>query len=61
MEKILVTISRQFGCGGAYLGHRIAKRLGLAYVDREILQQAAKYLGEDESKLAGREERLSTF
>lgn len=61
MEHILVTLSRQFGCGGAYLGQRVAKRLGLAYIDREILKRAARSLGAEESELENREERASTF
>lgn len=61
MENILITISRQFGCGGAYIGTRIAKRLGYVYVDREVLQQAARNLGVEESDLADREERVSSF
>lgn len=61
MGKGLITISRQFGCGGAYLGRRIARRLGIAYVDREILQQAARSFGASVSELAKREERASNF
>jgi cytidylate kinase len=61
MENILVTISRQFGCGGAYIGRRLAKRLGYVYVDREILQQAARTLGVGEPDLAVRDERASSF
>ncbi len=58
---ILVTISRQFGSGGAYIGQSVAKRLGYEYIDREILRQAARYLGREEEALSGREERLTGF
>ena len=60
-ETVLVTISRQFGSGGAYIGQSIAKRLGYEYVDRGILQQAARRLGEEESRLSAREERVTGF
>ena len=57
----VVTVSRLMGSGGSLIGQRIAKRLGYQYVDREILHQAAEYLGAEEDSLAGREERLSGF
>ncbi len=58
---ILVTISRQFGSGGAYIGQAVAKRLGYKYIDREILSKAARYLGQEEEALSGREERVGGF
>lgn len=56
-----VTISRQLGSGGSYIGREVARRLGYAYIDREILQLAAKELGVDEAALVDRRERLQTF
>jgi cytidylate kinase len=60
-ENILITISRQMGSGGAYLGRRVADRLGFRYVDRDILKQATEHLGESEETMAFREERVSGF
>jgi cytidylate kinase len=40
-----ITISRQMGSGGTYIGYLAAKELGFRYLDREILQQAADKLG----------------
>ncbi len=56
-----VTISRQFGSGGAYLGKRLAKRLGFKYADHAILHLAAKRLGVQDEDLAGKEETVSGF
>jgi cytidylate kinase len=56
-----VTISRQFGSGGAYLGKRLAKRLGFKYADHAILHLAAKRLGVQAEDLAGKEETVSGF
>ena len=56
-----ITITRDFGCGGAYLGQRLAARFGFLYADRDILQRAAKELGEEEDVLAMRDERLLSF
>lgn len=41
----IITISRQMGSGGTYIGYLVAKELGFKYLDREILQQAANKLG----------------
>ncbi len=56
-----ITIARQLGSGGAELGQRIAGRLGMAYLDRQILQNAASELGMSEAELAHREERIQRF
>jgi cytidylate kinase len=61
VKNIVITISRQLGSGGSYIGRQLEKRLGYKYVDREILKQATEYLGEDETHLAEREESLSGF
>ena len=41
MEKIIITIGREFGSGGRELGKRIAEALGIAYYDKEILSEIA--------------------
>ncbi len=57
-ETVVLTISRQLGSGGSYIGQVIARELRLKYVDRDILRQAAELLGvEDESELEALEER----
>jgi cytidylate kinase len=56
-----VTISHQLGSGGAYLGEKLAGRLGIPFLDRDILKEVAQQLNLAEAELAHREERLSTF
>jgi cytidylate kinase len=57
---LVVTISRQLASGGAYIGQRVAQRLGMRYVDREILSRAAAILGlEDERTIENLEEHAS--
>ncbi len=58
---VAITIARQLGSGGSYIGQQVAKRLDYAYIDRQILQEAAKSLGLEEAELHNREERLQTF
>jgi CMP/dCMP kinase len=56
-----ITISRQLGSGGAYVGRQLAERLGFFYMDREILCQAAKELKVLEETLEHYEERKTTL
>lgn len=58
---ITVTIARQLGSGGSYIGQQIANRLGIKYIDREVLHLAAEQLGLDASELAHMEEKCSSF
>jgi len=59
--RTTVTIARRMGSGGAYVGRGIAKRLGLRYIDREVLHLCAESLGVDEKSLEPNRERVSTF
>lgn len=43
--SIVITVSRQLGSRGSYVATAIAKRLGLRYIDREILNRAAEIAG----------------
>ena len=58
---IVITIARDLGSGGSYIGQQAAKELGFAYIDREILQRAANALGIEEAELEARNERLQSF
>ena len=57
----VITISRQLGSGGAYIGQQLAKKLNIDYVDREILSKAAKQLAVVEEDLESRNEKLLSF
>ncbi len=54
-----ITVSRQMGSGGTYIGIEAAKALGFSYVDRGILRRAASLLKTDEVSLEGYEEKSS--
>lgn len=45
MEKILITIGRQFGSGGREIGKKLARELEIPYYDKELLAVAAKESG----------------
>lgn len=60
-SPFVITISRQKGSGGAYLGKRLASRLNVLYLDREIVTQAAKELKMPVESLEARDEKLTPF
>ena len=45
MRKRIITISRQFGSGGRSIGKEVAKTLGIAYYDRELIEKVAEKTG----------------
>ena len=42
MSKKIITISREFGSGGRFIGEEVAKKLGMKYYDRDIIGQIAE-------------------
>ena len=45
MKKRIIAISREFGSGGRFIGEEIAKKLGIAYYDKDIISQIAEKSG----------------
>ena len=45
MEKRIITISREFGSGGRFIGEEVAKKLGIAYYDKNIINEIAEKSG----------------
>ena len=45
MSKKIITISREFGSGGRFIGEEVAKKLGMKYYDRDINGQIAEKSG----------------
>lgn len=57
----VITISHQIGSGGAAIGQKLSERLGIPFIDHQILQRVSQKLHVAEAELEGREERLSSF
>lgn len=60
-HRTTITIARQMGCGGAYVGQAIARRLGLRYVDREVLHLAAQSMDVEAAAVEAGSEKLTSF
>mgnify|MGYP004503881557 FL=1 len=59
-KKVIVTISREYGSGGHYIGELLAKKLGVLFYDKELINLSAKesglsleYVKENEQTLEG--------
>jgi cytidylate kinase len=53
-----ITLSRQFGAGGAPVGRALAERFGVPFLDREIVAAAAERAGIPEVDAEGYDERM---
>lgn len=56
---MIITIGRQFGSGGKEIGEKVAKRLGYAFYDKEILTMAAEESGFSASAMQHYDEKPS--
>ena len=45
MTKRIITISREFGSGGRFIGEEVAKKLEIAYYDKNIINEIAEKSG----------------
>lgn len=45
MKYNVITISREFGSGGRYIGEELSKKLGWEYYDKEIITKVAEKTG----------------
>ena len=61
ISPFVITINRQLGSGGSYVGQQLAKNLNIFYADREIINQAAKLLSVVVEDLETQEEKISSF
>lgn len=56
-NSYVITVGRAFGAGGRELGQLLARRLGIAYYDKELLIDAAGHAGMDASIFELNDER----
>jgi cytidylate kinase len=58
MEKVIITIARQYGSGGKTLGKALAKDLGINCYDRELMRMASDESGIAEGMFGKVDEKL---
>ncbi len=59
--KYVITISREYGSGGRFIGRQLAKRLGINYYDNELLAQASEQSGMSKAIFENYDERKDGF
>lgn len=59
MQYRVITISREFGSGGRTIGREVAKRLGIACYDGEMIELLAEKSGFSEAHVAELEEQIA--
>lgn len=60
MEKRIITISREFGSGGRFIGEEIAKKLGYEFYDKTIIGKIAEETGFSEKFIEEKAEYAPT-
>lgn len=60
-DRIIVTIDREYGSGGHEVGKRLAERLGVKFVDEELISRAAAVTGYHEDYIRSNDERAPEY
>ena len=58
-KKIIITIGREYGSGGHYVGELLAKKLGVNFYDKNIISLVSKESGLSKNYIASNEESLN--
>ena len=58
MEKYVITISRQFGSFGSLVARELSKRLGIEFMDRDIVEETAKRMNTSVKEISRKEEDI---
>lgn len=60
-KKIVITISREYGSGGHYVGELLAKRMGLNFYDKNLINLISKKSGLSKEYVEGNDQKLASF
>ncbi len=60
-KHIVVTISREYGSGGRYVGEELAKKLNINFYDKELISLAAKESGLSKEYIEKMDEKGTTI
>lgn len=61
VTPLIITINRQLGSGGAYIGQQLSQKLNIFYADREIIRKSAQQLSMLVKELEYRDEKIQSF
>ena len=60
MERVVITIGREYGSGGRLVAKQLAERLDIPFYDKELIQKVAKKTGLSEHYIRTTEQRKPT-
>lgn len=60
-KHIVITISREYGSGGRYIGRLIADKLGIKFYDKDFIAKVAKETGLSEEYIENNEQKKDTL
>lgn len=60
-KKIVVTISREYGSGGHYVGKLLAKETGLKFYDKNLINMISKKTGLSKEYVSENDQKLASF
>lgn len=60
-RHIIITISREYGSGGRYVGRLVADKLGIKFYDKELIEKLAAKTGLSEEYIEKNEQRRDTL
>jgi len=58
-EKVIITVSREFGSGGHEIGEMVAKQLGLPFYDKNLIELTAEKSGFTADYIRKNEQKLT--
>ena len=59
-NPLIITIGREYGSGGHQIGEIVAKKLGIAFYDKQIISLAAQKSGLSDEFIANNEQRVKS-
>lgn len=60
-KKIVITISREYGSGGHYVGELLAKRMGINFYDKNLINLISEKSGLSKEYVRENDQRLASF
>ena len=60
-KKVVITISREYGSGGRYIGRLIADKLGIKLYDKDFIEKLAKDTGFSEEYIESNEQKRNVL
>ena len=60
-QQVIITIAREYGSGGRYIGRLVAEKLGIKFYDKDFIQKLAKETGLSEEYIENNEQKRDTL